>query len=474
MRTLSLVFFLLSLTFCRKEPFDFDLKIALPSDPAHLDPLFITDLSGQKLSKFLHQGLFSRDPKGFQSPWILTSQKIPHPNREIWRFQLRPAAPALEDIRFSLSRLVQESYPRKGDYQFLLAVRSLSENQLELEFQKGTMETEWKEKLSLPFASIIGKEEWERGVLHSYGKYKLLSWKKNEFLDLHLQKESDSDFPKKIRFLILPQSSTSLFLYRKGKLDAFKLTDFLLSIPEANQESTLTKRGRSVQYIAINQNNSCFDKHFRTALNLAIPRHLIIQKLLENHADLTYGPIPLNYIEKISKGEVHQEQTYDKNLAIAELEQSSCYPKIKTTSLEFRMRGDDENQTKGRAIKQALEEIGLIIKLRPMEKAPLYKENGEGKGDLTLLTWYSDFDSIWNFLDPLFHPEKMGNGGNRSFYLNPEVGRILNKPSKTDKDALQVITKIKEDKPWIFLWSIQENYLVSKEFLRYNVLADFL
>ena len=109
-----------------------------------------------------------------------------------------------------------------------------------------------------------------------------------------------------------------------------------------------------------------------------------------------------------------------------------------------------------------------------MEKAPLYKENGEGKGDLTLLTWYSDFDSVWNFLDPLFHPNKVGNGGNRSFYQNKDVGNILDKPFKNNQDAIQAIEIIRKDKPWIFLWSIQENYLVSKEFLRYNVLADFL
>lgn len=78
------------------------------------------------------------------------------------------------------------------------------------------------------------------------------------------------------------------------------------------------------------------------------------------------------------------------------------------------------------------------------------------------------------FLDPLFHPNKVGNGGNRSFYQNKDVGNILDKPFKNNQDAIQAIEIIRKDKPWIFLWSIQENYLVSKEFLRYNVLADFL
>ncbi|TGL22507.1 ABC transporter substrate-binding protein [Leptospira yanagawae] len=503
MRTLSLVFFLLSLTFCRRETEEFAIQIALPSDPAHLDPLFSTDLTSQKLARFLHQGIYQAEKESFVSPWISKSKHIANPSLEIWRIEFNETSPPIVDIHFSLARLISESYPRKADYQFLKSVKIIpsspnttpstntvpletptssttafvgtrSKATLEFHFQKGTTETEWKEKLSLPFASIIGKEEWENHNLKTYGKYKLNQWKKNEFIDLQYQKEITNDLPTSIRFRILPQSTTSLFLYRKSELDAFKLSDFLLSIPEATSEFTLTKKGRSVQYVTINQTNPCFDLHFRNALNYSIPREQIIQKLLENHADLTYGPIPLPYIEKLNLNLKKIDISYDKEKAITELKHSKCYPTILTTELEFRMRGDDENQSKGRAIKQALEEIGLKIKLKPMEKAPLYKENGEGKGDLTLLTWYSDYDSIWNFLDPLFHPDKIGNGGNRSFYQNKMIGQILGKPNRNLNDAKQVTETVTMEKPWIFLWSIQENYLVSKEFLRYSALADYL
>ncbi|TGM01314.1 ABC transporter substrate-binding protein [Leptospira jelokensis] len=497
MRTLSLVFFLLSLTFCGRETEEFAIQIALPSDPAHLDPLFSTDLTSQKLARFLHQGIFQVEKESFVSPWISNAKRVSNASEEIWRIEFNETSPPMEDIHFSLSRLISESYPRKADYQFLKSIRILPSQvaelspsllrsndpsaskahtkfSLEFHFQKGTTETEWKEKFSLPFASIIGKEEWKDYHLKSYGKYKLKQWKKNEFIDLEAQKELTENLPNSIRFRILPQSTTSLFLYRKSELDAFKLSDFLLSIPEATSEYTLTKKGRSVQYVTINQTNPCFDLHFRNALNFSIPREQIIQKLLENHADLTYGPVPLPYVEKLKLNLKKIEIGYHKEKANSELKLSKCYPNILKKAIDFRMRGDDENQTKGRAIKQALEEIGLKIKLRPMEKAPLYKENGEGKGDLTLLTWYSDYDSIWNFLDPLFHPEKTGNGGNRSFYQNQMIGQLLSKPNRNLNDAKQVIETVTKEKPWIFLWSIQENYLISKEFLRYTELADYL
>ncbi|XDD47269.1 ABC transporter substrate-binding protein [Leptospira sp. WS39.C2] len=474
MRTLSLVFFLLSLTFCGRDQAEFAIQIALPSDPAHLDPLFSTDLTSQKLARFLHQGLFQIEKDTYISPWITKTKHTKTPSEEILRIFLNESAPPIQDIHFSLSRLLSESYPRKADYQFLKSIQILSPLELELRFRKGSTEAEWKEKLSLPFASIIGKDEWIKNNLKTYGNYKLIQWKKNEFIDLVYQKEKNPNLPSSIRFLILPQSSTSLFLFRKSKLDAFKLSDFLLSIPEATSQFTLTKKGRSVQYVTINQTNPCFDIYFRNALNFSIPRELIIQKLLENHADLTYGPIPIPYLEKLNITLKKIDINYQKDKAILELKKSKCFPDILSQELDFRMRGDDENQTKGRAIKQALEEIGLKVKLRPMEKAPLYKENGEGKGDLTLLTWYSDYDSVWNFLDPLFHPNKTGNGGNRSFYQNETVGSLLNKPNRSLTDAKKLIETVTEEKPWIFLWSIQENYLVSKEFLRYTELADYL
>ncbi|BDA79777.1 peptide ABC transporter substrate-binding protein [Leptospira kobayashii] len=481
MRTFSLIFLILSLTFCQKKTTTADVSLGFPSDPPSLDPLFATDLVSQKLSALLFGGLFQIQNAKPEMNWAENSKFWKEKKGIIWEIRLKsePLGPKTEDVVFSIQRLLQENSPRGGDYKFIKEISAASEpNTIKFQLDDTVNEEEAKEKLSLPFASILSKKDFlERGEFHSFGKYRLVSWKKNESLELIKRDSNDTELPDTVRIRILPQSTTSLFLFRKGELDSFKLTDFLLSSPDAKSHNTIVKRGRSVQYVAINQNNPCFDKNFRHALNFAIPRGLIIEKLLENKADLLKGPIAIPFLSQLTKtkSDLTPEFYYDKNKAISLLKNSACFPGILNQTLELRMRGDDENQAKGRAIEQALKEIGLQIKLKGMEKAPLYKENGEGKGDLTLLTWYADYESVWNFLDPVFHGEKPGNGGNRAFYSNRDITKLLNdRKERNLPNALKIIKQIEEDAPWIFLWSIQENYLVSDKFIRYAGLSEFL
>lgn len=475
MRTISLLLFLLSLTFCAKETRDFDIALAFPSDPPSLDPMLSTDLVSQKLAKFIFAGLYE-----FQNAKVipkLVAKDTFFPSKTEPRLELHlrmDSGIKPEDVIFSLNRLRLGNSPRQSDYTMIKHIFKTSASTLTIQFLENTTETLAKEKLALPFASILRESVFkDRGEFSSFGPYSVLAWKKNEYLKLKKNQENGTALPDSILIQILPQSTTSLFLYKKGKIDSLKLTDFLLTIPEADSRHTLIKRGRSIQYVAINFQNPCFDKNFRYAVNFAIPRELIITKLLENRADPVIGPIPKPFFDSIFKNNQSSKFDFNKEKSEQFLRKSKCYPKILESELEFRMRGDDENQAKGRAIVQALRDIGLKVRLIGLEKAPLYKENGEGKGDLTLLTWYADYPSVWNFLDPLFHENKLGNGGNRAHYTNKKLTKRLDKKENL-QDALSIIKEIEEDAPWIFLWSIQESYLVSDRFIHHEALSDFL
>jgi peptide/nickel transport system substrate-binding protein len=475
MRTISFLFLILSLTFCQKARTTIDVSIAFPSDPPSLDPLLATDLVSQKLSKFIFAGLYEFQGTMIK-PRLVTSDSFYKSHLEN-RLDLKldtQTGIKLSDVIFSLQRLQGANSPRSGDYRFIKKIYLRDKNTISFSLDPSVTETQIKEKLALPFASILNQEKFESsGDFVSFGTYQILDWKKNEYLSLELNDDTKTRLPKRILIRILPQSTTSLFLYKKSEIDALKLTDFLLSIPEADKEHTILKQGRSIQYVAINHKNHCFDLNFRYALNFAIPRELIIQRLLEGKADAVVGPIPKPFYESIFSKTKETLFHFDRELARKYLKNSACYPKILDTTLEFRMRGDDENQAKGRAIVQALHDIGLKINIKGMEKAPLYKENGEGKGDLTLLTWYADYPSVWNFLDPLFHIDKKGNGGNRAHYENPLLSKRLNAKENLES-AQNIIAEIEKDAPWIFLWSIQENYLVSDKFIRYEALSDYL
>lgn len=473
MGTISLVLLLLSLTFCQKEPNPKQLMIALPTDPPSLDPLLATDLSSQKISRFLYSHLYKFQGAKVNKDLVEEERVYVTKGEQVWHLRLQEKhGLRAKDVQYSLERLLSSNSPRVADYKFLHSVIVNGEREVSLYIDSQAKEWEVKEKLALPFAAILKENALGSSLFSSFGDYEVTEWKKNEYLDLK-RKEENNSLPESVRLQILPQSTTSLFLYKKQKLDAFKLSDFMLNLEIADEKHSLSKRGRSIQYVAINHNNPCFDLAFRKALNFAIPREFIIEKILYNKADPIVTSIPLPFYEEVFKEKRTSVYVFDTEKANAYLKSSKCYPNILDQKIEFRMRADDENQTKGRAIVEALKSLGLNVQIKGMEKAPLYKENGEGKGDLTLLTWYSDYPSIWNFLDPLFHDQKLGNSGNRAHYKNAALTKLLDE-KKDLKMAKQIIGIIENEAPWIFLWSLQENYLISDKFIQFPKLSDYL
>jgi peptide/nickel transport system substrate-binding protein len=210
-------------------------------------------------------------------------------------------------------------------------------------------------------------------------------------------------------------------------------------------------------------------------LNLSVNRKLIIEKIFESFASEVNASVTNEYLEQFTNEKFYYE--YDLELAKKNLQQSNCYPAILDRPIELRMRADDENKAKGAVLAQSFKELGLKINILPMEKTKLYKENSEKKGDLTLLTWYIDYDSIVNFIDPILASDSFGSAGNRSFYSNPKVDAYINKIRKNPDENLNpvsIIKEIKEDAPLVFLWSIHENYILSKKANEFPDLIDLI
>lgn len=404
-------------------------------------------------------------------------------------------------VKESLDRLKNTAGPRKSRYSFLKEVNVLGEKDLELKISGGLRQA--VEALSLPPAGIVccrrpgdsepkpeSPETLENNDIKIYprpGKYVLKEWKKNNYVLLERNPYwKGEDLPKKIRLRILAAASTGVFLFSKGRMDLMRLPNFLLRNPNIRPENLTFRKGGGVQYVAIRAGEHCFDLPFRKALNAAVDPGLIVEKLLEGNAEPTIGPIPPIYLSSslgrkfLSKnGEALSERERSLDAAREFLKDSVCYPKILEREIDFRMRGDDENNANGAAIAGFLKNLGLKVKIRPMEKAALYKENAENKGDLTLLFWYADLPGAWNFIDPLFSGKDKGNGGNRAHYERAELETLFERARKSDSldpesetsEALRILVR---EVPWIYLWSPHETFLISEKAKLYPSLADYL
>lgn len=458
------------------------LMVGIASDPSTLDPIFAVDLTAQKINSLLFSKLFKFEKEGnikgeLVKDFSLKSNRLYiklHALNTVNNANLTSA-----DVRYSLERLLKEKGPRRSKYQFIHSFKIISDLELELTLHSSNSKN--LELLALAPASIYQEVTHKTdGSFKSSGLYFLEKWNKNEILQLRLNQlqSIDSDnknYPQNLVLQVLNQPSSAIYLFQKGNLDVLKVPYFLLKHPAVKENEKKIVKGKSVQYIAINHNNPCFDLDFRKALNYSINRDLIIEKIFESHASPINASVTDEYLEKYTKEKFYYN--YNITLAKEHLFKSKCYPKLLSKPLELRMRADDENKAKGAVIAQYLKDLGLKIVILPMEKTKLYKENGEKKGDLTLLTWYIDYDSIHNFIDPLFAKDSFGNAGNRAFYSNPEIEDYIRQIRISPEQAqspVTIVRTIQEDAPWIFLWSIHENYIVSPKATKFPHLVNLL
>ncbi|MBE7410900.1 MAG: ABC transporter substrate-binding protein [Leptospiraceae bacterium] len=488
MNTLYLFSILFALIFCNPEKQSNNancVMMGIPSDPYSIDPLFSTDLSSKKLNQFLFERLFE-NKKGIFLKSRLIKKHTWKKKNGAWslNFELNEIKFSTgeiltsKDVIFSLNRLRTENSPRRSDYTFILKFYKDSDKKFSILVDKKNRKI--FELLSNSFSSIYqassyGKEQ----IFISTGPYSLKNWNRNDEIQLTRNVfDLKKNLPQSIVLKVIPQSSTGIFLFKKNILDTLKIPYFLVGEFQRSGASIVKNKGSSIQYIAINNSNFCFDKNFRKALNYSIDKSLIVTKLLENHADLVYASLPPKYYSGLYRESKKLSYEYNLQQAITLLKKSKCYPEVTKRYFEFRMRGDDENRAIGLSIQKNLNDLGIHTKILPMEKIQLYKENGEGKGDLTLLSWFLDSDSILNYLDPLFSSLNFGNSGNRGFYNNQKIQTTILKArdgkSLSQKELRDSFDTIEEDAPWIFLWSMDENYILSEKAKNFTLLKEFL
>ncbi len=442
-----------------------ELYFGIASDPNSIDPIFSIDSASQKINRLVFKKLFNFSKDGILIPDLIEKYSA---NGNSLNLELKSSILTANDVLYSLNRLRTDSGPRKNLYSNIKNIKILSDREVFIQYEN--FQQKDLENLTLASASIYKEINFKKNAeFVSDGLFTLKEWKKNDFMILDRNSEN-KNLPKQIKIQVLSDPSSAIYLYKKNILDLMKIPYYLLS---DSFYKILAIKGKSLQYIAINHTNPCFDKNFRKALNHSIDRNLILDKIFSGYAEQVNTSIPNPYLEKISSKKYYYEYNLEK--AKEFLSQSKCFPKIFQEEIDFRMRADDENKAKGLTIAKYLTDLGLTVKINRMEKIKLYKENSEKKGDLTLLTWYIDFDSIENFIDPIFALDQFGSGGNRSFYSDEILQKkILKLRSKkySDLDLIGIIERLYEEAPVLFLWSIDETYVLSKKAEVYQDLID--
>jgi oligopeptide transport system substrate-binding protein len=331
-------------------------------------------------------------------------------------------------------------------------------------FNLDTADPIFVQKLAMPFASAVPREEVERWgddfSRHPIGSgaFMLKEWISGERLVVtrnpHYFKPGLPHLDAIVDSLGVNQE-LQWMRYEAGDLDV------VIRIPAAEfpyvmktprlRALTLHKTTAQTQYLGMNCQMKPFtDVRVRRAINYGIDRNKLVA-LLNGRGVVATGVLPPSlpgYDPKLPG------YSFDPKTARALLRQAGL---AKGFSFELWMRADTTMLMMGQSIQQDLALIGVHAEIKPVAWAPFLDAIRQPNTAQSFVSaWEADFPDPQNFLGVLLSRGQWGSN-NDSFYYNPEFQKLIDQAGgETDfKIRYQLYGQAEKiaiaDAPWAFL-----------------------
>lgn len=460
----------------------------LSADVTTLDPALVVDVAGGMLTAKIFNGLVKYGEGMKLIPDIANNWDISKDGK-IYTFYLKEGVRftnnrevEASDFKYSICRVLnpKTKSPRTWVFEKILGAKEYMQDKTEdcqgvVVKDKYTLQiileepfAPFLEFLAMPAGYVVPKEDVERWGedfskhVVGTGPFKLGEWKHDEKIVLIANTGYFDSKPKvkKLEYRIIPEELTAVAEFEAGNLDAISIPpaefDRITNDPKW-QNYIVSQAGMNVYYLGLNCQKPPFDKvEVRQALNYAIDKEIILKTVLKNRGISSHGPIPpglQGYSDKLKPYEYNPEKA--KELLI-KAEFPAGFP------MKIYQKSSREVLEITEILQAQLKEVGIKVKIIQLEWSTLKEMINEGKTDAFYLAWIADYPDAENFLTPLFHSKNFGTGGNRAFYKNQEIDKLIEQAQQITnteeriKLYQQIESKIHEDAPWVFLWHQKE------------------
>lgn len=428
------------------------IVIAQGSDAKSLDPHATNDQPSSRVSKQIYSRLVEADEDMKIIPGL--AEKWTKVDNVTWEFNLRKGVKfhngeelKAKDVVFSLKRMEQS----KVVAEIIEAVKSVEAK------DDYTVVIKTKEPfapllahLAHTAASILNEKAVTAGG-QNYGQnpvgtgaYKFVSWEAGNKINLEA---FDGYFGEKAKvknavFRNIVEGTNRTIGLETGEVD------IAYDIEPVDKEKVKTHKNLqliegpslSYAYIGMNTKKAPFnDPKVRQAINLAVDKEAIIKTVLNGAGQVANAPIAPQVFgyNKDIKG-----YPYDKEKAKALLKEAGK-ENLKTTI----WTNDNPVRVQIAQIVQAqLKEVGVDAKIETLEWSAYLDRTAKGEHDMYILGWTTVTGDADYALNPLYSTKSHGSTGNRTFYSDAEVDKLLEeaKVQSDEKVRLDAYKKIME------------------------------
>ncbi|AOM41192.1 ABC transporter substrate-binding protein [Xenorhabdus hominickii] len=292
-------------------------------------------------------------------------------------------------------------------------------------------------------------------IFVSSGAFKLSEWKVNERIvgvRNSYYWDDKNTVINKVTFLTIPAEKAETNRYLAGEIDITKTMplDSFAQLKKTLGEQVRVSPKSSIYYYEINNQHPSFtDIRIRQALNLALDRDIIVDKVLGQGQIPAYDIMPPNTGGFDFKHADYASWTQEQRIAKAkELLNEAGFNQ--SNPLTFNLLYNTREMHKKLAITASSmwkKNLGVNAILQNQEWKVVLDNMHNGKFDLARGGWIGDYNSPMTFLRIFVS----GNSNNTSQYANDKFDNLVKKASKTNdkEDYQQALDVITHDVPII-------------------------
>lgn len=410
------------------------LVVAQGADPTSLDPYGTTDSPAIRVAHCVFETLVTRDDEGNIAPMLAESWDIEDDCTYI--FHLRKGVKfhngeelKASDVAFSFSKIAESPHAS--------SIRAT----IDFENSKALDEYTFEMKLTEPFGPILNhlshavmaivneKAYTEAGDQVNEkpcgtGPYKFVAWYPADRIEMVAFDDywGEKAAITNLTWRTIPEIASRSIEVEAGTVDvAIDIQASELARLEKVEKVTTFKEERSsINFICLNNLIAPFDNvKVRQAINMAIDVDAICNVVYQGTGAVAQAPMSKSvwaYNDNLPPHERNVEKA-------KELLAEAGYPDGFTCTMTC-----DQNQQRldtAEMVQMQLAEIGITMKIASMERGTFIDNVISGNLEMFGLGWTADTGDPDYALFASFHSSMHGEGGNMSFYTNPEVDRLL-------------------------------------------------
>lgn len=469
------------------------LTLAWEAEPRTIDPRYAVDANSQYLEDLLHCSLVDFDKDGRTIPDLAKSWSWTSPTTIA--VELKPGARFADGTAVTADDVVAtyayfkndkvaNPSPRKGAFAKVKAITAKGPQTVLFELTEPDSSFVMNLVVGVLPAKIAAKDMLtDKDTVAGCGPFKLKSVSPSG-LELEANPQYTLGTPPKVKAVtikVVKDENTRYAKLSAGELDIVQNLinrDKLGEIAKSNPKLAILKRpGLNTTYLGFNMRDKVVSNPLvRQAIAHAIDKQKIIKYVLNGMAVPADTLLPENdpYHSKTVKA-----PGYDPEKAKQLLDQAGFKPGAggKRLQLSYKTTTDLTRVAVAKAVAADLKKVGIDVTVETLEWGRFKADVEAGKVQMWSLAWigFKDPDIYrFAFATESFPP----NGGNRGWYSNPELDKLLTQ-GKTETDpakraatydkAQQIIAT---EQPYVFLWHEEVFAVVNKSVSGFEVYAD--